>query len=197
MIRIATLSVLALALSARAQETKQPATQPGAQSGTPPAMPAPKPDPALAEAFQDAVGNWRCSGQMSMPPDMGGGQVQTRSRMSIRPESGGFAYAGEFRMEKTKSFPGMKGKILWTYDPAAKKFYELAVDDGGGVMRGESDGMKDGKMTWAEEGAMMGKACKLRTTIINKSKDEIEIQMERQGDGGTWTPMGKDSCKKG
>jgi len=190
--RIAALLVVALALSAGAQETKQPA----AQAGPPAAMPAPKPDPALAEAFQDAVGNWRCSGQMSLPPDMGGGQMQTSSQMTIRPEAGGFAYAGEFRMPKTKAFPGLKGKILWTYDPAAKKFYELAVDDTGGVTRGESEGMKADKMVWAEEGTMMGKACKLRTTVIKKGKDELELQMERQDDGGKWTPMGKDSCKK-
>src|SRR5207245_1809307 len=101
-------------------------------------LPTDAPDPALVAAFQSSVGTWRCAGTMMLPPDMGGQQVKTRSQMIIRREVSGFAYSGDYRMEGSKDFPGVHGRILWTYDPAAKKFYELSVDDSGSAVRGES-----------------------------------------------------------
>ncbi len=68
--------------------------------------PAPKPDPALTAAFGNAVGTWRCTGSMMLPPDMGGQQMKTRSQMAVRREVGGFAYSGDYRMESNKAFPG-------------------------------------------------------------------------------------------
>ena len=116
--------------------------------------------------------------------------MKTRSKMTIRREVGGFAYSGEYQMPKTKTFPGMRGRMLWTYDPSAKKFYQLAVDDTGGTTRGESDGLKDGKMVWSEEGTMMGKPTKSTTTITGLGKKTIEIQFDAGDMKGT------DRCRK-
>jgi hypothetical protein len=220
MVRIATL-VLAVSLAAAAQE-KKPIESPSldtnvapAQKGGPPPKadkapgksagkpvakkgggpPAAQPDPALTATFRDFVGTWRCTGMMKLPPDMGGQEMKTRSQMAIRRDLRGFAYSGDFRMEPQKDFPGMRGRILWTYDPAAKKFYELSVDDGGGVVRGESGGMQDGKMVWSEEGGMMGKPTKGTTTVVTKGKNQIEIQFSAEGSGG-WTMSGTDRCRK-
>jgi hypothetical protein len=174
--RIAFL-VLATSVAAAAQD----------KSAKPP--PA-KPDPALVQAFGSSVGTWSCSGTTNMPKDMGGGQLKTKSKMTIRREAGGFAYSGEYTMAPNKAFPGMKGRMLWTYDPNAKKFYELAADTTGGVMRGESDGFKDGKMVWNEEGTMMGKGIKSTTTITQKGKKAIDIDFQMGDVSGT------DHCKK-
>ncbi len=160
------------------------------------APPGPTPDPALTTAFKDAVGRWRCTGAMVLPAETGGGEVKTRSQMTIRREVRGFAYSGEYKIEKTKSFPGFRGRMLWTYDPASKKFYELAADEFGGVVRGESDGMQDGKMVWSEEGVMMGKPARMRTTIVMKGKRELEVQVETVGTLGQASPMGTDRCRK-
>jgi hypothetical protein len=176
MTRIAFL-VLATSVAAAAQDK--------------PAKPAPpRPDPALVQAFGSAAGTWSCSGTTNTPKDMGGGQLKTKSKMTIRREAGGFAYSGEYTMAPNKAFPGMKGRILWTYDPNAKKFYELGVDTTGGVMRGESDGFKDGKMVWNEEGTMMGKASKSTTTITQKGKKAIDIDFQMGDMSGT------NHCKK-
>src|SRR2546421_8707089 len=150
----------------------------------------PKPDPALVQAFGSSVGTWTCSGTTNMPKDMGGGQLKTKSKMTIRREAGGFAYSGDYTMAPNKAFPGMRGRMMWTYDPGAKKFYELAADTTGGAMRGESDGLKDGKMVWNEEGTMMGKSTKSTTTIVYKGKKALDIQFE-MGDMN-----GADHCKK-
>ena len=175
MTRIAIL-ILATSLAAGAQQKKAP--------------PRPKPDPALVQAFGSAVGTWKCTGNTTLPQEMGGGQLKTRGTMTIRREVGGFAYSGDYKMAKNKAFPGMRARIMWTYDPAAKKFYELSADDTGGAARGESDGYKDGKLVWSEEGTMMGKATKSTTTITSTGKKVIDIQFEAGDMKGT------DRCKK-
>jgi hypothetical protein len=192
MMRIA-VAVLVASLAAAAQE-KKPQSKTGKKG--PAGPPAAMPDPALTTAFKDAVGRWQCSGTMVLPADMGGGELKTRSQMTIRRELRGFAYVGDYKMQKSKAFPGFSGRMLWTYDSAAKKFYELASDDFGGVVRGESDGMQGGKMVWSEEGVMMGKQTRMRTTIVMKGKRDLEVQVETIGALGQGSPMGSDHCKK-
>lgn len=122
---------------------------------------------------------------MTMPKETGGGQLKTRGKMTIRREVGGFAYAGDYAMSANKAFPGMRARMLWTYDPVAKKFYGVSADDTGSAMRGESEGFKDGKMVWSEEGAMMGKSGKSTTTMIRSGKKAIDFQFEMGDVKGT------------
>ena len=177
MTRIAILTILATSLAAGAQQKK----------GAPP---HPKPNPALVQAFGSSVGTWKCTGTTTLPQDMGGGQLKTKGTMTIRRDVGGFAYSGDYKMAKNKAFPGMRARIMWTYDPAAKKFYELSADDTGSAVRGESDGFKDDKMVWSEEGTMMGKPAKSTTTITRKGKKAIDIEFD-MGE-----MKGSDHCKK-
>jgi hypothetical protein len=157
----------------------------------------PRPDPALTKAFGDSVGSWSCTGKMMLPKEMGGAEVDTRTAMTIRRELNGFAYSGEWKSEKNEAFPGMQGKMTWTYDAGSKKLVEFSVDSMGDVMRGEADPSGDGKTVWSEEGTMMGKPSKTRTTVTMKGKNALELSFDAQGEGGTWAPMGKDSCTKG
>jgi hypothetical protein len=129
-----------------------------------------------------------------MPKEMGGAEIQTRSQMTIRRDLNGFAYVGDWRVEKTEAFPGAHGKMTWSYNTPSKKFWEFAVDDTGSVMRGESDGEQGGKMVWNEEGTMMGKPSKMRSTIVKKDKQSIEMTFESQDDGGSWKPEVR-SCR--
>jgi Protein of unknown function (DUF1579) len=157
----------------------------------------PKPSDALTNAFKNSVGTWNCTGKMNMPPPMGGGELATRSHMTIRRELNGFLYSGEWRVEKSQAFPEMRGKMDWSYDPQSKKLVEFAVDNMGNTTRGESEGAQDGKVVWMEEGTMMGQPSKTRTTVAMSGPQKIELTFERQGDGGAWQPMGKDDCTKG
>jgi hypothetical protein len=156
----------------------------------------PRPDPALTKAFGSSVGTWRCNGKMMLPKEMGGREVNTRSSMTIRKELGGFAYSGDWKSEKNEAFPGMQGKMTWTYDAGTKKLNEFSVDSVGDVMRGEAEASEDGKTVWNEEGTMMGKPSKTRTTVTMKGKNQLDLAFDAQGDSG-WAPMGKESCTKG
>jgi Protein of unknown function (DUF1579) len=157
---------------------------------------APKPSDVLTNAFKNSVGNWDCTGKMVMPKEMGGGEMTSRSHMTIRRELNGFLYEGEWRVEKSQAFPEMRGKMDWSYDPQSKKLVQNAVDNIGNRNVGESDGLQDGKVVWVEEGVMMGKPAKTRSTVAMTGADKIQLTFEQQGADGNWQPMGEDSCTK-
>ena len=178
-------ALCAVTLAAQAQQDQKPGNNQ-----------MPRPDPALTKAFGDAVGSWRCQGKMMMPKEMGGGEIATRSSMTIKKELNGFAYTGEWKSEKTKAFPAMSGKMTWAYDAGAQKLTEFSVSSTGDVMHGTAESGDGEKVVWNEEGTMMGKASKTRTTVTMKGKNALELAFDAQGEGGNWMPMGKDSCTK-
>ncbi|MFL5415865.1 MAG: hypothetical protein ACJ78Y_07705, partial [Myxococcales bacterium] len=91
-------AVCAIAIAAQAEQNQPKSAQ------------GPRPDPALSKAFADSVGSWTCKGKMTLPKEMGGGELDTRSSMTIKKELNGFAYSGEWKSEKNKAFPAMSGK---------------------------------------------------------------------------------------
>ncbi|TMB25669.1 MAG: hypothetical protein E6J62_21290 [Deltaproteobacteria bacterium] len=64
-------------------------------------------------------------------------------------------------------------------------------------MHGTADASDGDKVVWNEEGTMMGKPSKTRTTVTMKGKSALDLAFDAQGEGGTWAPMGKESCTKG
>jgi len=165
--------------------------KPGAKKSS--AEAAMKPPPELAQ-MNSMVGTWKCSSKMHLPPEMGGEQTGT-STMIIKKDLGGYWVVGQWKMGKTKTTPEMKGTIYWSYDAADKKFVELGVDSTGGYMHGTSDGPQSGTWVWNEDGTMMGKKMKTRTTVTQKTPDTTQVKAESEVDG-KWVPMEEDDCKK-
>ena len=189
---IASLAVLTFAVgapSALAQE-KSDAKKPTAGAS----MPALKPAPELAK-LDSMAGTWKCTSKMHMPPEMGGEQTG-KSTMTIKKDLGGYWIVGQWKTGKTKAMPEMKGTIHWGYDPADKKFVELGVDSTGSYMHGTSDGPQGGTWVWNEDGMMMGKKMKSRTTVTQKTPDTTQVKFESEIEPGKWVPMGEDDCKK-
>ncbi len=153
-----------------------------------------KPPAELAQ-LNSMVGTWKCSSKMHMPPEMGGEQTGT-STMMIKKDLSGYWLVGQWKMGKTKTMPEMKGVIYWGYDPADKKFVEIGVDSTGSYMHGTSVGPEGGTWVWNEDGMMMGKKMKSRTTVTQKTPDATQVKMEIEGEPGKWAPMGEDDCKK-
>ena len=52
------------------------------------------------------------------------------------------------------------------------------------------------ELVFAEDGSMMGKAMKTRTTITKKSDKETEVLGEVETEPGKWAMMFNDTCKK-
>ncbi len=189
---LVSLAVVAFALGrpwAVAAE-KTPAKKPSGEA----AMAAPTPPPELAQ-LNSMIGNWKCASKMYLPPDMGGEQTGT-STMAIKKDMGGYWLVGQWKMGKTKTMPEMKGTFYWGYDQADKRFVEFGADSTGGYLRGATDGPQNGTWVWNEEGTMMGKKMKSRTTVTHKTPDTTQVKTEMEAEPGKWVPMGEDDCKK-
>ncbi len=187
---VASLAALALALGSPLALAQDKAKKPSGGA----AMSAPTPPAELAQ-LNSMIGNWKCSSKMHLPPEMGGEQSGT-STMTIKKDMGGYWVVGQWKMGKTKTMPEMRGTLYWGYDAADKKFVELGVDSTGGHMRGTSDGPQSGTWVWNEEGTMMGKKMKTRTTVTQKTPDTTQVKAEMEAEPGKWVPMGEDDCKK-
>jgi hypothetical protein len=190
---IASLAALGFAVgspSALAQEKSEAkkSTAAGASMGVP------KPAPELAK-LNSMIGTWKCTSKMHLPPEMGGEQTG-KSTMTIKKDMNGYWVVGQWKMEKTKSMPEMKGTLYWGYDPVDKKFVEVGVDSTGSLMRGTTDGPQNGTWVWDEDGTMMGKKSKTRTTVNQKSPTSTEVKTEMEAEPGKWVPMGEDNCRK-
>lgn len=161
----------------------------------PPAEMQPKPAQVLVDAFKGMTGTWSCKGKFEKMD--GSGQMDSKSSMILKPALDGFAYSGDYRVEKNAMLPnGMKGQMYWSYDSANNKLVEFYADSYGGVGRGTSDGLKGDSVVWDEDGVMMGKTNKSRTTVKRVSAHEITLTFEMQTPDGKWSTMGTDSCKK-
>ena len=165
-------------------------------AGKPPGEMQPKPPPALTEAFQNMTGTWACKGKFQTM-DGTGKMMDSKSTMVLKSALDGFAYSGDYRVEKNAVLPnGMKGQMFWSYDAANKKLVEFFADSFGGLGHGTSDGLKGDTVVWEEDGVMMGKANKSRTTTKRVSAQELTLTFEMQAPDGTWAKLGSDACKK-
>jgi hypothetical protein len=155
----------------------------------------PKPAVALADAFHGMAGSWACKGTFQAM-DGSGKMLESKSSMVLKSALDGFAYSGDYRVEKNAMLPGgMKGQMYWTYDSANKKLVEFYADSFGSLGHGTSDGLKGDTVVWDENGVMMGKASKSRTTVKHVSANQITLTFEMQMDG-KWTTLGTDTCNK-
>ncbi len=90
----------------------------------------------------------------------------------------------------------MKGTMMWGYNPVDKKFVEMGVDSSGGMVSGTSQGPEGSNWVWNEEGVMMGKKMKTRTTVTLTNPCQLDVSAEVESEPGKWMPMEEDSCKK-
>jgi hypothetical protein len=156
---------------------------------------APKPAPALVDSFKGTTGTWACKGKFQKMD--GSGEMTNQSTMVLRSELDGFAYSGTYTLAKNAMMPnGMKGQMFWAYDAANNKLVEFFADSFGGTGRGTSDGIKGNIVVWDEDGVMMGKANKTRTTVTLVGPKELALNFDMQTPDGKWSPMGSNSCKK-
>jgi hypothetical protein len=154
----------------------------------------PKPAPALVEVFKPMTGTWACKGKFQKMD--GSGELDSKSTMVLKSALDGFAYSGEYRVDKNAMLPnGMKGQNYWTYNSATKKLVEFFADSLGSVGTGTSDGLNGDTVIWDENGAMMGQPAKSRTTVKRIGPKEITLTFEMFRNGA-WTTIGSDACKK-
>jgi hypothetical protein len=169
-----------------------PAAAPAvAAPATPP--PAPKP-PAELEQLKMFEATWRCEGKQPAGPM--GPEQDYKSTFKGKKDVESFWISFEYSQKKSKahSMPIMaKGYI--GYDPAAKKYVSMGVDNMGGSVTESSPGWEADKLTFTGDGQMGGQKISFRETYTKKGDKEMiwagEMKM-----GKDWIPVGTDTCKK-
>src|SRR5438445_5894871 len=137
------LCALIIRTSAWAEEPSKGAPTEVAKDGDH-KLPPMKPGPEL-EKLKWMTRAWKCAGKRYMPPEAGGATVATKHRMTIKAALDNWFYSGEFRSEKSKTMPEMKGQFFWGYDPIAKQYVEMWMDNMGGMARSTSNGWEGDK----------------------------------------------------
>ncbi len=164
-----------------------------AQTGTEKkAAEAPKPAPEIAtlKAFD---GNWTCHGDAPASPF--GPAHKYTSTVQSHLGMNGFWQSGTIKMPPVAGMPGMQGMYHMTYEPGAKEYVMLWVDDMGGFSKMTSSGWEGDKITFTGEGTMGGQKMMGRDSFTKKADGSLLHTGEMQMDG-KWVSMGDETCRK-
>jgi len=163
-----------------------------AAPATPP-PPVPKPAAEL-EQLKMFEATWRCQGKQPAGPF--GPEQEYKSVFKGKKDVDSFWISVEYSQKKSKAHAMpiiTKGYV--GYDPAAKKYVSLGVDNMGGSVTESSPGWEADKLTFTGDGQMSGQKISFRETYTKKGDKEMVWSGEMKM-GKDWIPVGTDTCKK-
>lgn len=160
-----------------------------AQADKAPQMPKPAPEMKQLDFFQ---GSWSCEG--SVPATPFGPAGKTTSSVTVHDDLGGFWQSGRVKAAMPNQ-PPMEGMFHTTYDPAAKAFMMLWVDNTGVWARSTSKGWSGDTIVYEGEMQMGGQTMRGRDGFVKTGPAAMKHTMEMQLEG-KWTPMGEELCHK-
>ena len=172
---------------------EKPAEKPAAKPAEKPAAAAPAAPKAPAEMSQLKFfeGNWTCKGEMA--PGPGAPMVKSTSSVRSATTLGGFWQAGTVK-GTMPGLPPFEGKFHMTYDPGAKQYVMIWVDNMGGRSTSTASGWEGDVIAFTGEGIMGGQKMMARDTFTKKAGalvHKAEMQVE-----GNWANMGEETCNK-
>lgn len=154
------------------------------------AQEAPKPAPELSQiAYFE--GSWSCTGKANESPFGPAGAMT--STADIKKDLGGFFQSGVIKGSMAGQ-PPFEGRFYVTYNPAAKQFAMMWVDNMGGWATNTSSGWKGDVMVYEGDSHMGPQTFRSRDTFTRGAgtmKHAWEAQMN-----GKWVPLGEETCKK-
>ena len=157
------------------------------------APPAPKPAAEMAN-LKYFDGSWTCEGKAN-PGPMGPGGA-TKSSVTCKTDMNGYWQSGTVK-STGGGMPGtMEGMFHMTFDPGAKQYVMVWVDNMGGWSQNSSPGWEGDKMVFTGEANMGGQKMSVRDVFVKNADGSLRHDWEGQVDG-KWTPMGTETCKKG
>jgi hypothetical protein len=167
------------------------AIEPVAPPATPTAMP--KPPQEIADMVKGESGTWKCDGTAT---GMDGKESKFTAKMTSKSDLDGWWIHDSF-----EGSMGAMGKFKFesfaTYDAASKKWHSMMVNNMGGTMLGESDGMKDMKMdVTAVTSSPMGKGQFKDHIDASDLKKGLHMWGEESRDGKTFNKVYDMTCKK-
>jgi Protein of unknown function (DUF1579) len=180
-----------------APATAKPATAPAAAkpavAAAAPPPPAPKPAAEL-DQLKMFEATWKCDGKQPAGPM--GPEQDYKSTFKGRKDVDSFWIAFEYSQKKSKAHAlPIVAKGYLGFDPAAKKYVTLGVDNMGGSVSESSPGWEADKLTFTGDGQMGGQKISFRETYTKKSDKEMIWSGEMKM-GKDWIPVGTDTCKR-
>jgi hypothetical protein len=152
----------------------------------------PKPAAEMAN-LQVFDGSWTCKGTAHPGPMGPGGALE--STVTSRTDLNGFWQSGTVKSTGA-GMPGtMEGMFRMTYDPGAKRYVLLWVDNMGAWSEASSPGWDGDKLVFTGEGTMGGQKMQMRDTFVKAADGSLKHEWEGQLEG-KWTPMGSETCRK-
>ena len=158
-------------------------------NGAPEQAPTPAPEMSSLKFFD---GSWTCEG--TMPPSPMGPGGKTTTSVKSHTDLGGFWQSGRVKSTMT-GMPSMEGMFHMTYDPGAKQYVMLWVDNMGAWAKSTAAGWEGDKIVFSGEVAMGGKTMMSRETFVKGADGSFKRDSEGQMEG-KWVPMGNETCKK-
>jgi uncharacterized protein DUF1579 len=177
---------LVAAPAARSNAQEKKADKPAA------AMAAPKP-PAEISNLAFFAGQWTCAGEGAMEP--GGPMMKMTSTVSSNADLGGFWQSGSVK-GTTVGMPPFHGMFHMTYDPGAKDYVMLWVDNMGGWSQTRSPGWQGDKIVFTGNSSMGGKTIPTRDTFTKGAGGSL-VHLGEMQTGGAYTKTLEETCRKG
>jgi hypothetical protein len=157
-----------------------------------PAMAHPTPPAEMANLkFFD--GSWTCSGEGVMEP--GGAKMKMDSAVMSHSDLGGFWQSGTVKGKPMGGMPAFEGMFHMTWDPAAKNFLMLFVDNMGGRSEARATGWAGEKIVFTGEGYMGADKMGMRDTFVKNADGSMAHIGEMQVNGQWMTGM-EETCRK-
>jgi uncharacterized protein DUF1579 len=180
---------------APAAASKPAAAAKPAVAAAPAAPPPPAPKPAAElDQLKMFEATWRCEGKQPAGPM--GPEQDYKSTFKGKKDVESFWIAFEYSQKKSKAHAlPIIAKGYLGYDPAAKKYVTLGVDNMGGSVTESSPGWEADKLTFTGDGQMGGQKISFRETYTKKGDKEMIWSGEMKM-GKDWIPVGTDTCKK-
>ena len=170
-----------------------PAAAKPAVAAAPPPPPAPKPAAEL-EQLKLFEATWKCEGKQPAGPM--GPEQDYKSTFKGKKDVESFWISFEYSQKKSKGHAlPIIAKGYLGYDPAAKKYVTLGVDNMGGSVTESAPGWEADKLTFTGDGQMGGQKISFRETYTKKGDKEMIWSGEMKM-GKDWIPVGTDTCKK-
>jgi hypothetical protein len=144
------------------------------------------PAPEL-ETLAFLVGDWTCTGKMSM-----GSAHDTMGTVRVSRDLGGFWYVGRYSETKSTTNPcPMSFEFIQGYDSAKKTFTMTCFQADGGQCSQTSAGWEAARLVYS--GEMAGTP--VRTTLTQKGRDGLEHLGEVQVNG-EWVETDYEICTR-
>ena len=161
-----------------------------------PAVRAAEPTPSPAAEMANLKvfdGSWTCEGTANPGPMGPGGAM--KGAVTSQTDLNGYWQSGTVKSTGGGMSGTMEGRFHMTYDPGAKQYVLLWIDNMGIWSQETSPGWSGDKMVFTGESHMGAQKMSVRDVFVKNADGSLKHDWEGEFEG-KWTTMGTETCRK-